>query len=268
MDANHFDALTRLLPGGSRRRVVFAALGGVLGLPLLGGLEASAKDPLAKCKKKKGKAKKKCIEKAQGNNGKPKCKADKDCADQIESCQSGKCQPVCPQGACRGCDVCLVHLETSGNRSRLCSDSPEIPAQLTTCATDADCPLAAPLCVSFAEISCTAGPCGTCVAPGPPCGGCRNDADCSNQTESCQGGLCKPVCSSNACPAACDLCAVQFSSGGGRTPLCGDGFTFADSQTCTTNADCDPGDLCIRFPTTSCTQPPCGECALSVEICA
>ena len=66
MDADRFDALTRTLTIlGSRRHALGALLAGVPGLlGLLHGFEpeaAIAHNPLKKCKKKSGKAKKKYI---------------------------------------------------------------------------------------------------------------------------------------------------------------------------------------------------------------
>jgi hypothetical protein len=268
MDADRFDALIRALPNGSsRRRALGTALGGFLGFLGLAGEEARGADAAKKCKKLKGKKKKKCLKKAKGKT--PECRKDADCRDQIESCQGGRCQRVCPNGACPGCDLCLIRYEADGDRTRRCAGSAQIPALLTACDTDTDCPDEAPLCVSFAEISCTNGPCGTCVVATGSCDEpeCQNDADCTDRTESCQGGECRPVCPNGACPG-CNFCLVHFAAGGDRTAACADSFSSvsADPVSCTTDASC-PGDdpTCILVSTVVCAQPPC---CFSLDICA
>src|SRR5688572_3826338 len=70
MDGSRFDALTRSLgTAGSRRRVLSGLFAGTLGI--LGwhdGDEIAAHDLKAKCKKKSGEAKKKCLKKAKKHN--------------------------------------------------------------------------------------------------------------------------------------------------------------------------------------------------------
>jgi hypothetical protein len=70
MDGTHFDALTRSLTvAGSRRRALAAALGSALGLLGWHGVEhTAAHDPSKGCKRKSGKAKKKCLKKAKAHN--------------------------------------------------------------------------------------------------------------------------------------------------------------------------------------------------------
>ena len=160
MDAARFDALTRSLPAGSRRRAIAVALGGLVGLL---GLESAGQAAPKKCQGLKGKKKKKCLKKAK----KPECRNDGDCPDQVESCQDGVCQAVCPEGACAGCPspLCVVNLQSANNRSKLCA------AQLTqvapdTCATDADCTGdEGDICVRISSGSCIQSPCGICVSP-------------------------------------------------------------------------------------------------------
>src|SRR5829696_1564408 len=67
MDGSHFDTLTRsLCTAGSRRRAVGGLLTGVFGvLGWQGQDDAAAHDLKAKCKKKSGEAKKKCLKKAK-----------------------------------------------------------------------------------------------------------------------------------------------------------------------------------------------------------
>lgn len=165
MDADRFDDLTRSLPAGSRRRAMAVALGGLLGLL---GLESAGQAAPKKCKGLKGKKKKKCLKKARKTR-KAGCRDDGDCRDQIESCLNRRCQRVCQNGSCPGCVFCLIHYTSDGNRTRRCAGSIEITTRLTTCDTDTDCPIDTPLCVSSAGISCTNGPCGTCIVSAGSC---------------------------------------------------------------------------------------------------
>jgi hypothetical protein len=71
LDAERFDTLARFLSGSPTRRgalrlLAGAALGGVMGSRADG--EASAHNALPACKKKSGKAKKKCIKNARKHN--------------------------------------------------------------------------------------------------------------------------------------------------------------------------------------------------------
>src|SRR5688572_25780521 len=67
MDGSHFDTLSRTFSTtGSRRRALGGLLLGALGLLNGGGAEdAAAHNLKAKCKKKSGEAKKKCLKKAK-----------------------------------------------------------------------------------------------------------------------------------------------------------------------------------------------------------
>lgn len=266
MDAERFDAWTRSLPvDGSRRRALAAALGGFLGLLGLDRLETTGQSAAKKCKGLKGKKKKKCLKKAKAAG----CRNDADCPNQIESCQGGRCQRVCQNGSCPGCDLCLIRYEADGDRTRRCAGSAEIPGQLTQCDTDTDCPQAAPLCVSFAEISCTEGPCGICVESTGSCDEpeCQNDADCTDLTQSCQGGECRPVCPNSAC-SSCSFCVVHFEANGNRTRICADSLAASSGAIdCTTDAGCPTQDpTCVGVSAALCDQPPCRQC-FSVDIC-
>ena len=70
MDEIRFDSLTRsLTTAGSRRRALVATLGGTLGLlGWQGGDDTAAHNPSKGCKKKSGKAKKKCLKQAKAHN--------------------------------------------------------------------------------------------------------------------------------------------------------------------------------------------------------
>jgi hypothetical protein len=163
-----FDDLTRSLPlDGSRRRLLIALLGGVLGILGLERQESSGKNARKKCKKKKGKEKKKCLKKAK-TRGTP-CRVDGDCPDRIESCQGGFCRPVCPLGACPGCGSCVVRFAADGDRLQQCAGEIQSTIPALACNADANCLAGAPVCISTENESCTRPPCGTCVVFVGPC---------------------------------------------------------------------------------------------------
>ena len=262
MDAERFDNLIRALPAiASRRRLLAAALGGVLGLLGIAQLETDAKKS---CKGLKGKKKKKCLQKLKG----AECQKDADCPDHSQACQNGRCQRVCPPGACPGCNACLVRFAANGSRSQRCAGSVEVPSPLQVCDTEADCPPAEPLCILFDIATCTEGPCGICVVSTGSCDEpeCQNDGDCLDRAESCQSGQCQPVCPTGACPG-CNFCAVSFEANGDRSQVCADSFTLTDQVTCSTAANCSQVDPCIRLPAVFCDQPPCDLCVLAVDTC-
>lgn len=165
MDVARFDDFVRSLPGcGSRRRVLAAALGIMPGLLGLHRLETSGHDAVKACKGKKGDKKKKCLKKAKKHNAQHECLNDGDCPDQVESCQGGSCQAVCPSAECSGCPLCVTHLQSENNRPPLCAN------QLTqvapdSCSTDADCTGDEDdVCVRPSTGSCTQSPCGFCAS--------------------------------------------------------------------------------------------------------
>jgi hypothetical protein len=172
MDADRFDALTRSLPkGGSRRRVLVAALGVIPGLLGLARLDTSGHDARKACKGKKGVKKKTCLKKAKAHNRRHECLSDGDCPDRSTSCQGGNCLAVCSEGACSGCPTpaCVVNLQSENNRPKLCA-AQLIQVAPDTCSTDADCTGDEDdICVRISSGSCTQSPCGICVSPNLIC---------------------------------------------------------------------------------------------------
>jgi hypothetical protein len=166
MDADRFDALTRSLPTGSRRRAMAVALGGLAGFLGLSQPDVSGHDAREACKDKKGKKKKRCLKKAKKHNRShqpaPECGNDGECLDKTQACQVGRCQRLCLTGACGAC-ACLVHLEADGDRSLLCAASVNFPPLVQVCGADADCPAEEPLCLLEDRASCTGELCGQCA---------------------------------------------------------------------------------------------------------
>ena len=169
MDADRFDTLIRSLPtGGSRRRMLVAALAGVAGLLGLVRTDTAGHNALKSCKGKKGDKKKKCLKKAKEHNQQHQteleCQDDGDCDDRTTACETGSCQVVCPQGACPGGCVCVVHLQSNDERPRVCAVQ-LIQVGPDTCSTDADCTGEEDdVCVRVSTGSCTGDGCGFCVS--------------------------------------------------------------------------------------------------------
>jgi hypothetical protein len=181
MDGSHFDTLTRSLStAGSRRRALGGLLTGVFGvLGWQGQDDAAAHDLKATCKKKSGKAKKKCLKKARKHKAEHASETPPtdltctpDCAGKL--CGSNGCGGSC--GSCSACKQC-----SSGGR---CVTSPDF----TACGGGKQC---------------SGGVCAT-----PP--GCENAAGCIHGNMCCSGsctcpafdadGFCSPVA-----PADCTL---------------------------------------------------------------
>ena len=146
MDASRFDRLTRSLStADSRRRVLGGLLLGALGLLGSQGVEdAAAHNPLASCKKKSGKAKKKCVKKAKAHNAThtvaappppppppPTCtdgvkngtETDIDCGGSCPECANGKaCQGAgdCASGKCVS-QVCRACADIACTTTSFCT---------------------------------------------------------------------------------------------------------------------------------------------------
>jgi hypothetical protein len=234
MDGIRFDALARSLSiPGSRRR----ALGGLLlgSLGLLSRTEAEdaiAHNLKAKCKKKSGEAKKKCLKKAKkhqathsgppstlsgGSGCTPDC-AGKACGD--DGC-GGSCD--CTGGTCdNGVCTCTGNTELCGVTCEpLCpGDEARNP---TTCEC---CVIVGQICDPRAVNSrCCSGPCepnpvgdpdtGTCS--GKTAGeSCEFDGQCSGGN--CTGGFCQPCARSHVFCGG--LCWLPCQQGQIRSPSC------------------------------------------------
>jgi hypothetical protein len=168
MDGSRFDRLTKTLSApGSRRRALGGLLAGTLGL--LGwhdGDEITAHDLKAKCKKKSGAAKKKCLKKAKKHAAQHAREVPPPCFPELQAttCAAG-CGPrrdncnrpvTCPcpggqtclpngtcarpcsglPGQCAGCtpvDFCLVSTEGPSRCGGTTSLQPCDPANTTGC---------------------------------------------------------------------------------------------------------------------------------------
>jgi hypothetical protein len=230
MDAERFDTLTRTFTGaGTRRR----ALGGLLlgSLGLLGWQTAEdtdAHDLKAKCKKKSGDAKKKCLKKAKKHaaqhasetppQGPPPCangikdgnETDIDCGGSCRKCGTGKtCQgPAdCASGYCKN-QVCTVPT---------CSDNVKNGTE-----SDVDCGGSCPRCLNTQQCTgpndcvtayCVNNTCQACPAEFAECGtdgstqcvcarhGLAGELACINPSR--QGQNCTGTCpSGQVCVAA------------------------------------------------------------------
>lgn len=253
MDSQHFDALTRLLGGSSRRQVLTALAAGLLAYVVHGPdadeVAAACKGFNAKCKgngsccaddglrcvkvgkKKKGKkAKKHC-----------RCK-NGTCLHETPCCVRGKCEERC-DGEC--CSDCFVELSGTGE---------PIPSTVLCCPQDKICgpnpkKLSDDRCC-FENEECADGECCN-NAPDSPfgsvvCGGkcCAVDA-CCNGTCCSQGQVCAETPSGDQCVSAGRTCNSDpecFSN-----EECRGGECCADNRQCSFGGNdfcCPAGQYC------------------------
>ena len=187
MNSDRFDAVTRTLTtAGSRRRVLAAALGGLI---TLGALPTSARKGKKKEKKPKTNAFR-CIDvgkACQGKNGK---------------CCSGICQGRKPRKGKKDKSRCVAH-----NAGVCIAD-----ADSCTAGVEVPCSTSNPSC--FCTL--TTGNAGFCAAfsggPAGHCRVCRKDADCEpefGEGAACivLGGICTALCLATGRTACAPPCA-------------------------------------------------------------
>src|SRR5688572_1506255 len=173
MESDRFDALARSLSTtGSRRRTLAFALSGVLA-PLFVREDAAAHDPSKRCKKKSGKAKKKCVKQAKAHDAAHASETPPPCVPDCrgKDCGPGGCGGSC--GTCGGGSDCVNGICVCPSETEMCQG---------TCVT--------PLCLSgMARNPIT---CGCCARPGQDCSGdcCSGRCDTTPEPgdfEACRG---------------------------------------------------------------------------------
>ena len=265
MDDQHFDSLARALATpGSRRRAVALALGSALAR-LLAWEDADAHNALVACKKKSGKQKKKCLQKAKQHNAQHALEAapppagmgcPTQCVDQgpascgmTGTCANGVCQTYSSSTLCRpaSCTNGILTLAAACDGAGSCP-----PIQRQPC------------------------PNGNCNAGGTACGPCGSDVHCGSGRW-CDAGMCRPKsatgagcsgdtqCLSGVCVSG--TCCSDACSNDHGTATCADGTcsVFCDELwgNCDGNASngCET-DLNTSQHCGSCTSPcratPCG----------
>jgi hypothetical protein len=252
MDGPRFDTLTkRLATPGSRRRALTALVAGSLSLLGWASTEdIGAHNALEECKKKSGKAKKRCIKKARAHNAThtttPRCTpscAGKECGpDECsgvcgtcgagERCEAGQCVcvPQCGGRTC-GSDGC-------GSQCGTCRDVETCQDGNCTCAAPGpgdSCSSAAECCAYTAldERSCT-----------------RGDGFCSSIFSTCRyglGGRC-----SNSCDCMGDLVCVNGSC------VCPDGREYVARGGCCARGLTRCGNRCCSLGGCLCLPEPFG----------
>ena len=236
MDGSAFDRLTRSLTlAGSRRR----ALGGLLlgSLGLLGGRgadHADAHNALLACKKKSGKAKKKCVKKAKAHNAQHAAETPPPpagCPAGLVSC-SGQCR--LPHGvACNSHAECCSNYCFAGTGTFPWGCSPSCMGK--SCTQDADC------CVN---VACVAGTCGGCT---PTRGYCEFGPRC-----------CYTECNVDCLSYAGQRCATHFDCDTGSDCVAG---TCTCVVECCSQSDCPPREFCgantCICPTECCSDDDC-----------
>jgi hypothetical protein len=241
MDSQHFDALTRLLGGGSRRHVLSALAAGLLAHVVRGPdadeVAAACKGFNAKCQRHgnccadEGLRCVKVGKKKKGNKAKKRCRCKNGtCPDQTPCCIGGKCQELCDSECCADCfvptdingepmpndPVCCV-----GNAGTVCGPNPKKKSDDRCC---------------YPEEECVNGKC--C------CDGCKGSIVCGGKCcaeDACCNGSCCPagkVCAGNQCVSATPTRAC-----GGVNPPCLAGEECHGGVCCTANRVCGDGEL-------------------------
>jgi hypothetical protein len=242
MDGSRFDRLTkRLTVAGSRRRALGGLLAGTFGLVGWPGQDAEAHDLAAKCKKKSGETKKKCLKKAKQHKASHQATCTPNCTG--KQCGPDGCGGVC--GGCVGRQVCdadgVCCLPNCFDR--VCGPD----GCGGSCGT---CPLGGQLCDR-----------GACVCPPDKPVECRGGC-----AERCESGTvrhpqtcacCIPSRSfcSTACAETC--CSGRWVDGGQAADQC---RGFGTGEACTFNEQC---------ASLNCVHGRCEECsAFAHDYCA
>ena len=206
MDADRFDTLIQSLStAGSRRGVLAAIVGGSLGL--LGwhtAEDADAHNAATACKKKSGKAKKKCLKKAKAHNATHATQASPPPPPQppvcTSSCTNGR---TCQNGTC----ACPAGMQfcTFPNRCQVCcsnvdccniGENFQCPPGSQTCQASGTCGVSCTDNVhngNETDVDC-GGSCPRRCADGK---GCVTNNDCLSAR--CITGTCLPCSSGQAC---------------------------------------------------------------------
>ena len=249
MDGSRFDSFTQTLAlHGTRRRALGGLLFGAFGFLSLSADDAAAHDLKAKCKKKSGDAKKKCLKQAKKHaathtvvspppcpQGQRPCRGaclstliccdDSDCAGG-RTCQNGTC--ACPDDAPHG------DCPGSGSVCQQCCESRNCWINGADQGDGRQCQSGACVCTVLGTRLCPSGLCGfccdtsecsggkTCVRnnPGPGPGRCECAYFPSPQVE-CRG-RCVAPCSSSTIrnPETCGCCIPNGAYASNITPCC------------------------------------------------
>jgi hypothetical protein len=285
MDGERFDTLIRTLTAaGSRRRALALAVSGALGL--LAREDTDAHNPSKSCKKKSGKARKKCLKQAKRHNAAhatqgPPAGCTPNCNG--KTCGANGCSGSC--GTCTGGSACVNGTCVCPAGQELCKGACVPSCTQTNSVLD---PTTCDCCLRYASECWTSGlrccP-GSCVPSGSgsicwggnegdPCefnAQCRADF-CLDGVCRCPSGqdLCGGVCQVQSClqgwsrnPDTCACCVPNGSSCKFNPTRCCAGTnrcTGADNTTCVGLAPCDPcqfADQCANKQS-GCNNGKCG----------
>jgi hypothetical protein len=243
MDSQRFDALTRLLGGGSRRQVLSALVAGLLGHVLNGPnadeVAAACKGFNAKCKRHGNccaDAGLRCVKvgkKKKGKKTKKRCRCKNGtCPPESPCCIGGKCEELC-DGEC--CADCFVPTDSNGvpmlNQPVCCTgDAGTVCGPNPKKKSDDHC--------CYPEEECINGKC--C------CDGCRGSVVCGGkccaEVACCEGSCCPPgqVC---ATTDGGESCVSGNRDCGGANPPCFDNEDCIGGTCCSGDRICD-GECC------------------------
>jgi hypothetical protein len=203
MDGFRFDSLARsLATASSRRRALGGLLAGALGLVgWPGGEDAAAHDLKAKCKKKSGEAKKKCLKKAKQHAAAhaseppppppppppplPPPPTGPTCSDNVKN---GTESDVDCGGTCPRCP-----------NARRCTGPNDCASAYCTSGACQFCPTLGAACGSDGSTTCTCQNRGTsderfCINPGKIRGSCGPGGTCPSNEVCVGGGNISPIC--------------------------------------------------------------------------
>jgi hypothetical protein len=192
MDADRFDTLLRSLAQTPSRRGALRVLAGsvLAGLVTVDGDNSDAHNPLKKCKKKSGKAKKKCLTKAKAHNAThATASCTRNCAG--KTCGADGCGGGCGV-ACTGGRTCQNGTCRCPGGTELCNDTCVAPCGPGTQRTSSTC-------------TCCKTQASPCSAPGP-------DSSCCSGVcrGSCNGGFFTPCESTSQCGLDGGICVPTF----------------------------------------------------------
>jgi hypothetical protein len=241
VDANRFDALTRILTAALSRRSLLHDVAGMTvagSLALLGGAETEAKRRRHKRKKKRRLSAPKCSPACgsgmicvagQCITGRGDCEAGADSCAKFASCAGHRTEDDCQcQLSIEGEIRCADNI-APGNSG--CGD----------CGSSAEC---ASLFPDIPGVFCNKGACcaggerGLCNQPCPPAASCDTSADCPDALNACQIRTCEDGrCSRTFVPTGTELPEEPSQDGNCHRLVC-DGFGNIRSEVDDTDAPC------------------------------
>ena len=279
MDARRFDTLIQSLStAGSRRRALVAAFVGALGLFGWQGIDhAAAHDPSKACKKKSGKAKKKCLKKAKAHNATHTAQCTPSCAG--KECGSDGCGASC--GPCTG-GVCDAGACTCPSTAVLCKGDCVNPCGNGSTALDPAtcrcCGLNYRTSNCSSNSQCCSGDCRQVDNDDPPTCAPRSLGascefneqclyNCANRVCGCPSGWVRWPGSERCCITnGANSCAYEEFSFSCCSQVSGPSACTGPNRTCAGRARGEACEFPAQCHTNTCTDGVCG-CPVNTQLC-